>query len=121
MRRTDSGRGYLKLIVTLAVLTSVGYVAAKTVPVYFHNYVLQDYLRQVAIEAMTGQRPSADRVRDNILAKAQDLDLPVRAEDVRVVLTGGKIDINLNYTVPIDLQIYTLNLHFTPSADNRAI
>ena len=28
---------------------------------------------------------------------------------------------NMDYTVPVDLKVYTLDLHFTPSAENRPL
>ncbi len=121
MRRADSGKGTLRAILTVAVLAAIVYAATQILPVYVHNYELQDNLRQLSIQAMAGQRPTVESVRNAVLERAHDLDLPVKADDVKVVLTGGKITIDLDYTVPIDLKVYTLNLHFTPSAENRAI
>ncbi len=121
MRRADSGKGTLRAIITVAVLAAIVYAATQILPVYVHNYELQDNLRQLSIQAMAGQRPTVESVRNAVLERAHDLDLPVKADDVKVVLTGGKITIDLDYTVPIDLKVTTLNLHFTPSAENRAI
>ena len=121
MRCADSGRGNAKAIATLAVLVVMGYGAVKILPVYVRAYELADHLHELTIEAMAGQHPSAESVRNNVLAKAQDLELPVKSENVKVVYTTGKISIALDYTVPVDLQVYVLNLHFTPSADNRSL
>lgn len=121
MRLADSGKSTAKTIVTTAILASMFFVAIKAIPVYVHAYELQDHLRELVIQAMAGQHPSVDRLKDNILAKAADLDLPVRSGDVKIEYTLGKIVIQLDYTVPVDLTVYTLNLHFTPSADNRSI
>ncbi len=121
MRRADSGKGTGKAILTVAVLAAIAFAAVQILPVYVHNYELQDQLRQVSIQVMAGQHTTVDAVRNAVLEKARDLDLPVKPDDVKIVLTGGKITIDLNYTVPIDLKVYTLYLHFTPSAENRAI
>ena len=95
------------------------YIAIKTVPVYVHNYELQDYLRQLAVQA-TVQRASEDAIRKDVLKKAEDLDLPIAAEQVKIT-AGNRVSIDIDYTVPVDLKVYTWVLHFTPSAENRTI
>ena len=56
-----------------------------------------------------------------MVAKARDLELPVQNDNVKVVVTSSRVTIDLDYVAPIDLKVYTLNLHFRPSADNRAL
>jgi hypothetical protein len=119
MRRSDSGAGNRKAIVTLAILVAIGYVAIKTIPVYVHNYELQDYIRELAIRA-TVAHAKADTVRDDIVAYGRDLDLPLNRDNVKVQ-AGSKVTISIDYTVPINLKVYTLNLHFSDSAENRSI
>jgi len=121
MRPADSGKSRTKTIFTTAVLVSMLFVLIKALPVYVHAYELQDHLRELVIQAMAGQHPSPDKLKENILAKAADLDLPVKAGDVKIEYSLGKVVIQLDYTVPVDLTVYTLNLHFTPSADNRSL
>jgi hypothetical protein len=31
------------------------------------------------------------------------------------------VTVDVDYTVPVDLKVYVLNLHFTPSAENRQL
>jgi hypothetical protein len=121
MRIRDSGKGRGKVILTLAIFAALVFFVAKTLPVYFHNYELQDYIRQVVIHATAGQRPTAEALRNNVVAKARDLELPVQNDNVKVVVTSSRVTIDLDYVAPIDLKVYTLNLHFHPSADNRAL
>jgi hypothetical protein len=120
MQYTASGRGYAKLIFTLLVLGAVGFVAVKTIPVYVHNYELQDFIRQLAIRA-TVNRTSVEAVQNDILAEAQELDLPIERRDVKVTINSYGVTIELDYRVPVDLKFYTWVLHFAPSATNRAI
>jgi hypothetical protein len=120
MRRSDSGKGTIKAILTVAFLVAVIYAGIKIIPVYVNSYELDDYIRQQNPFWVT-QHASADAIRNNILAKAQDLGLPVSAEQVQVSAGGGRVAVNLDYTVPVDLKVYVLNLHFTPSAENRQL
>lgn len=119
MRRSDSGAGTGKALFALLVVAAVAFVAIKTIPVYVHNYELQDFIRDLAIRA-TVEHSNADAIRDAVLAQARELDLPVTRDDVKVT-PGNRVTIDINYKVPVDLKVYTLVLHFTPSAENRAI
>jgi len=120
MQREASGKGYPKLIFTLLVVGAIGYVAIKTVPNYVHNYELQDFIRQSAIRA-TVNRTSVEAVQNDILSEARELDLPVTREDVKVSVTSSGVTIEIDYSVAVDLKVYTWVLHFTPSASNRAL
>jgi len=119
MRHSDRGAGYGKLIFALLVLAAAAYCAVKIVPVYVSNYELNDKIRQLAIQA-TVDHSSAQAVQDKVLDYAKELGLPIERKDVTVQV-GNLVSISIDYTVPIDLKVYTLNLHFTPSAENRQI
>ncbi len=121
MRRSDSGAGVLKTILAIAFLGIVAFVAIKTVPPYVGNYELQDHIRQLCIEAAAAPHPpTPDSLRNDVVKFAQDQGLPVSPDDVKVTV-AGKITIELDYSVPVDLKVYTVVLHFTPSAEGRPL
>lgn len=119
MRRSDSGAGRLKPIVVLIILIAVIYAGIQIIPVYVNNYELRDYIQQLAIQA-TVERTQAEKVQDAVLAKARSLSLPITRDNIKVTV-GSRVTINVDYLVPIDLKVYTLMLHFTPSAENSQI
>jgi Domain of unknown function (DUF4845) len=120
MRASESGQSRLKGLLTLAAIAAVIYVAVRTVPIYVNNYELGDYMRQLAIQATAARTPAAE-IQQSVLAKASDLDLPVSADQIKVESNRGGVKIEVDYTVPVDLKVYTWVLHFTPSSSNRAI
>jgi hypothetical protein len=120
MQHTASGKGYLKLILTIFVLSAIAFAAVKSIPVYVHNYELQDFIRQLAIRA-TVDRTSVEKVQNDILEEARELDLPISREDVKVSVSSYGVSIDVDYSVPLDLKLYVWVLHFTPSATNRAL
>ncbi len=121
MRRSDSGVGIIKTILVIVFLGIVAFVAIKTIPPYFGNYELQDHIRQLAIEAAAAPRPpSPDSLQNDVVKFAQEQGLPVTPENVKVKV-AGKISIDLDYSVPVDLKVYTLVLHFTPTAEGRPL
>jgi hypothetical protein len=120
MRHSDSGKATFKTIVTLAFLFCVVYASFKVIPVYVNSYELEDFIRQQNPFWLT-QRASADAIRNHVLGKARELGLPISAEQVNVEASSASVTVNLDYTVPVDLKVYTLKLHFTPSAQNRSL
>ncbi|HUY12548.1 MAG TPA: hypothetical protein VMX16_02810 [Terriglobia bacterium] len=120
MSTLDSGRSGLKGIVTLVILVASAYFAVKTIPVYVQNYELADYIQNLAVQA-TVSRTAAEDMQRTIVDKAHRLHLPVNFDNVRVSSNTDGVKIALDYTVPIDLKVYTLSLHFKPSAENRAL
>jgi hypothetical protein len=88
--------------------------------VYISSFELQDYIRQQNPFWVT-QRAPAEGIRNTIVAKAKELDLPVSREQVKVDVGGGRVVVAVDYTVSVDLMVYTLELHFTPSAENRQL
>ncbi|HMD99514.1 MAG TPA: hypothetical protein VKM93_19570 [Terriglobia bacterium] len=120
MRASESGQSQLRGILTLAAVAVLIYVAVRTVPIYVDNYELEDYIRQLAIQATVARSAAAD-IQQKVLAQALDLHLPVSADQIKVESLEGNVKIEIDYTVPVDLRVYTLVLHFRPSTSNRAL
>ncbi len=119
-RRSELGAGRVKTVVSLAFLAALIYSGIKIIPVYVNSYQLNDFIEQQTPYWLT-QRTSGDVVQKSILSKAADLGLPISADQVKVDATPGRVTVALDYVVPVNLIVYTLNLHFTPSAENRQI
>jgi hypothetical protein len=120
MRTAETGAGRIKTILSLAFLAFVIFVGIKVIPVYVSNYELADYIREQTPFWLTS-RDSADSIQKHILDKAQDLGLPVTPDQVKVTAPGNFVNVAIDYTVPVNLVVYTLNLHFTPSAENKQL
>ncbi|MGO9273826.1 MAG: hypothetical protein ACLQOO_26900 [Terriglobia bacterium] len=120
MQASESGQSGLKGLLTLVVIAALIYVAFQTVPVYVNNYELEGYIRDLAIQASAAHTPAAE-IQQSVLAKALDLHLPVSADQIKVGSDHGNIKIAVDYTVPVDLRVYTWVLHFTYSTSNRAL
>ena len=118
----ERGGSKLSLLLTLVVVGALGFTAVKIVPVYVENYQFQDSIEAESRFALTGYpKKSADDVRNDIFKKAQELGIPANAEDIRVSMTNGSVEIGLDYSVPIDLKFYQFTLQFHPHADNHSI
>jgi len=96
----------------LAVLVLMGALLA---PPYFENWRLQRYLNALSHDPASRQR-SIDFLRALVVDKAAGMGLPVRIGDVQITPGPGAPKIEVLYVVHVDLPVYTVDLHFRPSA-----
>lgn len=118
--RAQRGEGKLKALIYTVVLVAAVYVAVKMVPAYVAEYQLKDKMGEQARFAIVN-RYTEDQVKDIIYKTIQDLDIPAKREDVKVLTTNHGIEITVNYTVPVDLMVYKTELSFSPSSEGRDI
>jgi len=119
-RRSERGAGKLKSIVFIAILLLIIYSAVKIVPAYVTDYQLSDKMQEQARFAVVN-RYSEEQIRDNIFKVVQDLEVPAKREAIKVSANNAVVKISLEYTVPVDLFFYHLDLHFAPSSENKAL
>lgn len=86
-------------------------------PIYIHNLELQSYVADLTRDAGSRAQPD-DSLRSNILKKAAELDLPVKADNVHIDHSDG-LRIDVRYFVRVSLPFYTVDLHFYPGAGSR--
>jgi hypothetical protein len=107
-----------RLAAALLILAGLAAIAVKVGPIYAHNLQLQNFVADLSRQP--GNRAKTDeRLRAQVLEKAQALDLPVRSDNVRIVRGADNLRIDVRYVVRVDLPGYTVNLHFYPGAGSR--
>lgn len=120
MRPSDSGRITIKAMLSLAFIAAVIYGCVKIIPVYVDNYELNDFIQGQTPFWLT-QRATAEQIKKIVLTKAEDLDLPVTDDDITITANQNIVKIGIDYHVPVDLKLFTLNLHFSPASENKSI
>ncbi len=115
-------RGKITLSAVFWTLVFLGaiYLGVKLIPVYVNNYQLQDTMQNEARLAVLS-RKTPEQVRDAILAKAQELDLPLKRDQIRVEGDARSIRITCEYDVEVELPGKTVRLHFTPTSAERSL
>jgi hypothetical protein len=119
-RRAERGAGKLKSILFLAIFLLIIYSGVKIVPPYVTDYQLSDKMQEQARFAVVN-RYTEDQIRDNIFKVMQDLEVPAKRDAIKVSANNAVVKISLEYTVPVDLFFYHLDLHFSPSSENKAL
>jgi hypothetical protein len=118
--RSQRGGGTIKAILWTAILVYGAFVAYKIIPAYVAEYQLADKMQEQARFAVVN-RYSEDQIRDNIFKVVQDLEIPVKRDQIKIVDTQQVVKISMDYTIPVDLLVYHLDLHFTPASENKEL
>jgi hypothetical protein len=104
-------------IAVLAALVAFGVLL--TGP-YYRNWQLQRYLEETAFAAEPQPPRATDLVAASVAETAARLGIPVRTEQIRVTRAAeGGLYLEARYVVRVDLLLYTVDLHFRPSAGVR--
>jgi hypothetical protein len=116
--------GSFKLVLGICVMVGTVYLIGMLAPPFFSNYQFEDAIKTIA-QMNTYSSKSEDAIREEIFKKAQELDVPIAKERIKIVRTGsayaGSVSIDAPYTVHLNLPGYPLDLNFDPSSSNRSV
>ena len=116
--------GSIKMFIGVIVIVGGIYVAIKVVPPYFNNYLFQDWIKDEATRDSYIAKSEGD-IRQDVLKKAQEYDIPLTEDGVQVRRSGnqfsGNVSIQAPYVIHVDLPGYPLDLHFNVSTENKGV
>lgn len=95
-------------LLLVAVLAGMGVMV---VPPYVENMRFQSFLDDLVEHPQPPEVMQAAAVN-----RAAQLGLPVRTGDVRVTKQGTGVRVDILYVVRVEFPLYTVDLHFHPSA-----
>ncbi|HSZ64292.1 MAG TPA: hypothetical protein VK828_21015 [Terriglobales bacterium] len=114
----------LKLILGFAVFAMLILVGIKVLPPYFSNYEFEDSIKTEALQATYTTR-TEDDIRQTVIKQARNYDIELTPKQVKVSRVGGygsgSLNIEADYSVPIDLPGYSTTLEFHPSTKNKGV
>jgi len=119
-RRFERGEGKLKGILIVVIVVLAIYTAWKVVPPFVNDYQLSDMMQEQSRFALVN-RYTEDQIRDKIYKEMIDLDIPAKREDIKIVANNNVVKISLDYTVPVDVLVYHMDLHFTPNSETKSL
>jgi hypothetical protein len=114
-RITERGEGKFGCILWLAVLGLAVLISMKLIPVKIASAELYDFMDDQA--RASGVNTTAETVKKNILARAEQLHLPLDKDHVTVERVGDNLRMTAEYTVPVDILGFTYNWHFRHELD----
>jgi predicted membrane protein len=120
VRNRQAGSSKVKALVWTGLLIAFVYICILVVPLYVADYQFRDQMESAAQFASVN-RLSIDAIRQNLFKQAEQADMPLKLEDIKVVDHNGRIDIEANYSVTVDLHVYQWTLNFHPTASNSRL
>ncbi len=108
----------IRLVAATVLAVVLVAISAAILPVYARNLELQRYVAELAQREDSRTRPDA-MLRIQIVQAAQNLGLPVKANDVRIDRSGDRMRVEVRYRVPVELGPYRVDLHFYPGAGGQ--
>jgi hypothetical protein len=118
--RSQRGAGKLKALIVTAILIFGIYACFKLVPPYSAEYQLNDKIQEIARFGVV-EHKSEEQIRESVFKTIQDLDIPATRDNIKVLASSSKVAITVDYTVPVDLLFYHVDLHFTPTSENKSL
>jgi hypothetical protein len=116
--------GTVRMLLGVLAIGAFLFLGFKVLPPYFSNYQFEDDIKNEALQSTYTNR-SEDDIRDVIVKKAHDYDIPITAKQVHVSRTGtnggGVLIIEADYNVPLDLPGYSTKLEFHASTKNKGV
>lgn len=113
--RRESGEGQFGCLVGLVLLLVACLVAYKMIPIKVKAAEMRD---TIIDEAKSGGQRNDKQITDAILREAENLDLPVAAENIAIERKAGQIRVVVEYVVPVEFPGYTYNWSFRHRAEN---
>jgi hypothetical protein len=114
----------LKMFLSLFVVVAGLYSGVKIAPAYFYAYQFQDAVKDEATRDSYAPKSEED-IQDTLYKKAQELEIPIKKESIKVVRQGnsfsGTVIVHAAYVVHVDLPEYPLDLHFDASTENKGV
>ena len=113
--RRERGEGQFGCLVGLVVLLIAGLIAYRMIPVKVRTAELRD---TVVDESKSAGQHSDKQIKESILYKAKQLELPVNEQNVSVKRSASYIRVHVKYTVPVEFPGYTYNWNFEHNYEN---
>ena len=119
-RRSERGEGKLKAIVVTAILLLGVIAGVKVIPPYVAEYQLNDKIQEIARFGIV-EHSTEDQIKDKVMKTIEDLEIPATKDSIKVTAGTQRVTISVDYTVPVDIFFYHVDLHFTPSSENKSL
>ena len=107
-----------RVVAALFIVGGMFFFLALFTPYYLRNLKLQTFVSETArgVEVRT---QSDDLLKQLVLAKAHQLNLPVAEDNVHIARSPSGVHIDVRYFVNVSFPGYTVRLHFYPGAGSR--
>jgi len=102
-RATEAGTGRVGCVIWLALLMIGVFIASKIVPVKMKTSTFYDAMQE---QAQFGSIKNDGAIQAELFRKAQELQLPLKKEEIVVRRDMGYVYVEVHYVLPVEFPIY---------------
>jgi hypothetical protein len=104
MARKKIGRARIVFVLSLLACITYFYLTSEYVSVSMADNEFGDYL-QLAVNLVVAQNRDAEDLRNLVLAKARELNIPLNPMNIAVDGSGREIELRVSYGITIALPV----------------
>jgi hypothetical protein len=121
VRDGQHGGSALRAIIWTVILLMFVFVCYKIIPPYYANYQFEDWLK-TQVPFLMVNHTTDDALVAAIIKEMKNEGVTVTKENIKIIQnTSQGINVQIDYNVPVDLIVYSTNLHFTPAMNSQAL
>jgi hypothetical protein len=117
-RNGERGSARLKFILVMTIIGIVAYVGYMFLPIAYEAYLFKDLMQHnVDVASTQGYPPTW--VKDQLVKSAPEFGVPAEAV-INPVQRDNRIEVNVQYVIPIEFPGYTYLYNFDHTAKSTA-
>jgi hypothetical protein len=121
VRDGQHGGGALRAIIWTAILLIFVFVCFKIIPPYYANYEFEDWLK-TQVPFLMVNHTTDDALVAAIIKETKSEGIVVTKENIKIIQNSSQgVNVQIDYNVPVDLIVYSTNLHFAPAMNSQAL
>jgi len=119
--RGQRGGARFRALIWTALLVSFIFVSYKVIPPYFANYQLEDWLK-TQIPFLMVNHTTDEALYASIIKEMSNEGIEVTKDNIKIIQNNSRgVNVQIDYTVKLDLMVYQTTLHFTPQMNSQAL
>lgn len=115
--------GIIKAAIGFLSIAAVFVAIFQIAPPVMANYSFSDDLKTVAMMDSANLQKADDDVRNDVMKKVREHDLPIDAKQIKVQRINSPgisaVYVEADYTVTVNIPGYPFDMHFNPSSGNK--
>ena len=115
IRKNQKGEGRMGCVVGVLLLATACFLAYKLIPAKIQAAEMRDIVQD---ESRSASGRGNAEIKKAILAKAEDLKVPLKESDVVITRRADFIKVEVQYDVDIQFPGYLYKKHYSFSAEN---
>jgi hypothetical protein len=123
LRRKVQTMAMIKAIFGFLVILAAVLAVFQIAPPIMANFNFQDDLKNVALMDSANQQKTDDDIRNDVVRKAKEHDLPIEPKQVTVQRLNSPgiaaVYVAADYSVTVNLPGYSFDMHFNPDSGNK--